>query len=56
MAPRRMDLHPAEVMEAAVAHGSEHVIKFADSALDTWHRTRRSEALGAIATAIRMDA
>lgn len=44
------------VFDAAVRHGSEHVVKFADAALESFRRTRDPRALGAIGWAIRLDA
>ncbi|UBU14653.1 questin oxidase family protein [Nonomuraea gerenzanensis] len=38
---------PEEVFELAVRHGDEHVIKFADTALDVHHRTGDPDALAA---------
>ena len=46
----------AEAFAVAVDHGSEHVIKLADTALTSWHRTGDVAALSAIAAAIAHDA
>lgn len=45
-----------EAFTIAVAHGSEHVIKFADTALASYARTADPAALAAIAQAVRLDA
>lgn len=47
---------PNEALELAVKHRGEHVIKFADTALDVFHRTDDTRALSGIATAISLDA
>ena len=39
---------PEEVFAYAVAHGDEHVIKLADTALDVYARTREPQALAAV--------
>jgi hypothetical protein len=39
---------PEEAMAQAVAHGDEHVIKFADTAVDVFARTGSPEALAAV--------
>jgi hypothetical protein len=36
-----------DVFERATAHGDEHVIKLADTAVDVYHRTGDPAALGA---------
>jgi hypothetical protein len=38
---------PDDVVEQAVAHGDEHVIKFADTAIDVYERTGNPDALAA---------
>ncbi|HEX7535423.1 MAG TPA: hypothetical protein VF391_00260 [Dermatophilaceae bacterium] len=45
-----------DVLEQALAHGGEHVIKFTDTALASHHRTGNSIALSASATAVTLDA
>jgi hypothetical protein len=45
------ELDPAGVLERAVAHGDEHVIKFADTAADVWARTSGNR--DALAAALR---
>jgi hypothetical protein len=45
-----------DVLEQALAHGGEHVIKFTDTALASHHRTGNSIALTASATAVTLDA
>ena len=45
-----------QVIEAALAHGGEHVIKFTDTALSTYTRTGHPAALSAALTAVRLDA
>jgi hypothetical protein len=42
---------PHDVVEQAVAHGDEHVIKFADTAVDVYERTANPDALAAAAHA-----
>ena len=37
----------AEVLDRAVDHGDEHVIKFTDTAAEVYARTGRAEALAA---------
>jgi len=45
-----------EVWAGAAAHGGEHVIKLADTALDVHHRTADERALVAVTTAVTLDA
>lgn len=52
----RTGLSPDTTFEAALDHGSEHVLKFADTALESFRRTGDHRALAAAATAIRLDA
>lgn len=52
----RAGLSADDVFAAAVAHGSEHVIKLTDTALASWHRTRDAAAISAVAAAIEFDA
>jgi hypothetical protein len=40
---------PEDLVEQAVAHGDEHVIKFADTAVDVYERTGNPDALAAAA-------
>jgi len=47
---------PEDVLEQALAHGGEHVIKFTDTALASYRRTGCSVALTASATAVTLDA
>lgn len=47
---------PDDVLARAVAHGSEHVIKFADTALRSHSRTGDPAALAAARTAADLDA
>jgi Questin oxidase-like len=42
---------PHDVVEQAVTHGDEHVIKFADTAVDVYERTSNPDALAAAAHA-----
>jgi hypothetical protein len=42
---------PHDVVEQAVAHGDEHVIKFADTAVEVYERTGNPDALAAAAHA-----
>jgi len=49
-------LTPEDVLEQALAHGGEHVIKFTDTALASHHRTANPVALTASATAVTLDA
>jgi len=49
-------LTPEDVLEQAVAHGGEHVIKFTDTALASHSRTGNHIALTASATAVTLDA
>ncbi len=42
---------PHDVVEQAVAHGDEHVIKFADTAIEVFERTGNPDALAAAAHA-----
>jgi hypothetical protein len=37
-----------DMMERAVAHQDEHVVKFADAAVDVYARTGNSDALAAV--------
>jgi len=45
-----------DVLEQAIVHGGEHVIKLADTALTSHHRTGDPIALAAAATAVTLDA
>ncbi len=47
---------PEDVLEQAVTHGGEHVIKLTDTALASYHRTGKRIALTAAATAVTLDA
>lgn len=47
---------PEDVLEQALNHGGEHVIKFTDSALTSHRRTGNQVALTAAATAVLLDA
>ena len=47
---------PDDVLDQAVIHGGEHVIKFTDTALASHHRTGDRVALTAAATAVILDA
>ena len=47
---------PEDVLEHALAHGGEHVIKFTDTALASHRRTGNRVALAASATAVTLDA
>ena len=47
---------PVDVLEQAVTHGGEHVIKLTDTALASYHRTGNRIALTAAATAATLDA
>jgi Questin oxidase-like len=47
---------PQDVLEQALAHGGEHVIKFTDTALASHRRTGNRVALTASATAVTLDA
>ncbi|MEO6898605.1 MAG: hypothetical protein ABI160_01445 [Mycobacteriaceae bacterium] len=47
---------PEDVLDRALAHGGEHVIKLTDTALDSHGRTRSPAALTATPTAIDLDA
>jgi len=42
---------PQDVVEQAVAHGDEHVIKFTDTAVEVYERTGNPDALAAAAHA-----
>lgn len=44
---RGLDRQRAEVLDRAVAHGDEHVIKFTDTAAEVYARTGQSDALAA---------
>lgn len=45
---------PADIFARAIEHGDEHVIKFADTALDSYERTRSSESLAAAVRATEL--
>lgn len=45
--PPTAELDPAALLDRAVAHGDEHVIKFTDTALEVYERTGRPAALAA---------
>lgn len=47
---------PVDVLDRAVAHGGDHVIKFADTALDSHERTSSPLALAAAVIAVELDA
>lgn len=47
---------PTDAFDATVGEGSEHMIKFADTALETYERTQDDLALRAIGEAIRLGA
>jgi hypothetical protein len=47
---------PADVLARAVAHGGEHVIKLADTALGSHERTSSPRALTAAPATIELDA
>ena len=47
---------PSVAFELALKHRGEHVIKYADTALDVYLRTGDARALSGIATAITLDA
>lgn len=53
---RPSDSTASDALAQAVHHGGEHVIKFADTALKSHHRTDDHNALTAITTAIHLDA
>ena len=46
----------ADAFDDTVVEGSEHMIKFADTALETYARTHDGDALRAIGAAIRLGA
>jgi hypothetical protein len=46
----------ADAFDETVAEGSEHMIKLADTALETYHRNRDRDALRAIGAAVRLGA
>jgi hypothetical protein len=52
-APRSAD-PVAEVLDRALAHGDEHVIKFSDTALDVYQRTGDPDLLAAAIQAGRL--
>ena len=47
---------PSQVIEAALRHGGEHVIKFTDTALSVHTRTSNPTALSAALSAVQLDA
>lgn len=47
---------PEDVLARAMAHGGEHVIKLADTALGSHERTSSPQALAAALTAVELDA
>jgi hypothetical protein len=47
---------PQDVLDRALTHGGEHVIKLTDTALDSHARTRSTAALAAALTAVTLDA
>ena len=47
---------PEDVLEQALTHGGEHVIKFTDTALTSHYRTGNPIALSAAITAVTLDA
>ena len=47
---------PEDVLEQALTHGGEHVIKFTDSALASHYRTGNPIALSSAVTAVTLDA
>ncbi|NHN55689.1 questin oxidase family protein [Calidifontibacter sp. DB0510] len=53
---QRVPATPEEVIESAAAHGGEHVIKFADTAVRSYQRTGSADALAAAQRAIELDA
>ncbi|HEX2705811.1 MAG TPA: hypothetical protein VHM65_08630, partial [Candidatus Lustribacter sp.] len=54
--PPRGDLEVGEAFARAAAHGGEHVIKLADTALSSFERTGNPLGLAAVDTAIRLEA
>jgi hypothetical protein len=54
--PHRRATDEADVLDQALNHAGEHVIKLADTALQAFHRSGEDEALAAVLTAIDLDA
>ncbi|MEV0406147.1 hypothetical protein [Actinoallomurus sp. NPDC050550] len=44
----------AEILDRAARHGDEHVIRFADTAVDVFHHTGHPDALAAALQAARL--